>query len=143
MVGLMIGTALAIGLARRLGRPLVERWASAEIIARIDAYIERHGALVFFLIFLLPFLPDDACCFVAGLSRVPFRKLMVAAFFGRLPGVWVSTWLGARSQALTAPQIALLAMGGALLALAVWRLHPALERGAVAWLERWSAARRR
>jgi uncharacterized membrane protein YdjX (TVP38/TMEM64 family) len=142
MAGLMGGTALAIWLARQLGRPLVERWASRDLIARIDAYVARRGALVFFMIFLIPFLPDDACCFAAGLTRLPMRKLLLAALLGRFPGVLVATYLGARSQQLGGASIALLAGLSAVLAVGIARIYPALERRMFAWLDRWGRQRR-
>lgn len=138
MVGLMLGTALAIWLARWLGRPLVERWASPALLQRVDAYAERRGSLVFFLIFLLPFLPDDACCLAAGLTRVPMRKLLLAALLGRFPGVLVSTYLGARSQTLSGRQLCALAAACILLALILTRLYPAMERRIFGWLDRWT-----
>ncbi|MEA3340613.1 MAG: VTT domain-containing protein, partial [Chloroflexota bacterium] len=59
MAGLLLGTALAMGLARRFGRPLVERLAGEETLARWDRLADRRGPLFFFLVFLFPFVPDD------------------------------------------------------------------------------------
>ena len=42
MIGLVIGTALAVWLTRTLGRPLVERLASPKTLARLDDYAERR-----------------------------------------------------------------------------------------------------
>lgn len=138
MAGLMIGTALALWLSRQIGRPLVERWVSPDLVARVDAYAERRGSLIFFLIFLIPFLPDDACCLAAGLTHVPLRKLLLAALLGRFPGVLVSTYLGARAQTLSEAQPIALAGLCVILALILGRLYPTIERCLFAWLDRWS-----
>ena len=108
MAGLALGTALAIWLARLLGRPLVERLASEELLTRIDNYAQRRGALTFFLIFLLPFLPDDICCFVAGLSPLRISELMVLAIVGRAPGLIVSTLIGSQARNLSWSQLTLI-----------------------------------
>jgi uncharacterized membrane protein YdjX (TVP38/TMEM64 family) len=128
MVGLVLGTAIAMGLARRYGRPFVERLVSPEVLERLDRYLERRGPLAFFLIFLLPFLPDDATAFVAGLSSLRLSQLLLLATVGRLPGVVVAALLGARAGELGAGEIALL--GAATLALLIlfWRFHGPVER---------------
>ena len=128
MVGLVLGTALAIGLSRRYGRPFVERLVSPEVLARLDRYLERRGPLAFFLVFLIPFLPDDATAFVAGLSPLRLSQLLLLATVGRLPGVLVATLLGARAGELQPGEIALL--GAAMLALLIlfWRFHGSIER---------------
>ena len=72
MVGAIVGSSLVMFLARRFGRPWAERLIKKETLERLDGYSRRRGALFFFLIFLLPFLPDDVACFLAGLTPLPF-----------------------------------------------------------------------
>jgi uncharacterized membrane protein YdjX (TVP38/TMEM64 family) len=55
---------------------------------------KQHGLLTFFFIMLLPALPDDLVCFVAGLTRIPVWQLLVATVVGRLPGMLVLSLLG-------------------------------------------------
>jgi uncharacterized membrane protein YdjX (TVP38/TMEM64 family) len=86
MVGIVAGTALAVGLARQFGRPYVERVVTADALAYFDETMGDHGLAVLFLVFLVPGLPDDAICFVAGLTDVPFRRIVAIAAVGRLPG---------------------------------------------------------
>ena len=105
-LGLSMGSALAIWLARRFGRPWVERLAKHDLIERIDGYTQRRGALAIFVIFLLPFLPDDLTCFIAGLTPLPFGQLLLLALIGRTPGVVVSTMLGAQAGQLSWPALA-------------------------------------
>ena len=47
-----------------------------------------------FLLYLLPATPDDAICFIAGLSRIRFRVFMVVVILGRLPGFIILSMLG-------------------------------------------------
>jgi uncharacterized membrane protein YdjX (TVP38/TMEM64 family) len=68
MVGLIVGRALAMLLGRWFGRRLVERLVDPEKLAHWDGIAQRRGPLFFFLVFLLPFLPDDLVCFLVGLS---------------------------------------------------------------------------
>lgn len=95
LVGLTLGTALAMGLGRRFGRPLVERLVGAPTLARWDHLAARRGPLFFFLVFLLPLLPDDVACFIIGLSPLPIPRMLLLATLGRLPGLIFACWLGA------------------------------------------------
>ncbi len=118
-IGLMLGSWLAMWLARRLGRPLVERYASPAFIERLDTLSERHGFWAFFLVFLLPFLPTDPGCFVAGLTKLPISPLVVLSALGRLPGVFLLCLFGTTSQHLgwqpAAVLFAITAIGAAII----------------------------
>ena len=52
MVGLVLGTTAAMALARRYGRPLVERLVPEDQLTRWDGIADRQGPWFFFLIFL-------------------------------------------------------------------------------------------
>lgn len=136
LAGLALGTWLAAGLARQLGRPLLERWTRPDLLARLDAYSQRRGALALFLIFLLPFLPDDLCCLLAGLTPLRLGEIVILALIGRAPGVLASTLLGAYARSLAWWQ--LLILGGISLALALlfWRYQKPLEQRMFRLLDR-------
>ena len=127
-VGLALGSLAAISLARQLGRPLVERIAGPELLQRIDRYVEKRGAWALFLIFLLPFLPDDTVCLIAGLTRIRLAELLVIATIGRLPGLIISTLIGAQAHGLTTGQLLAITAVGVLLALVFLRYQYPLER---------------
>lgn len=87
MIGIAIGSWMAMALSRRYGRPFVERHVSEDVIERFDDFTEAHGLFPFFVIFLLPGFPDDAVCFLAGLSNLRIRDLLAIAILGRFPGL--------------------------------------------------------
>lgn len=95
VAGVTTGSALAFLLARRLGRPWVVRLVPPEVLARLDGFVHQRGAAALFLIFLIPFLPDDAACFVAGLSPIPFRLFLGVLVVARTPAVVVGSLTGA------------------------------------------------
>lgn len=118
LAGTVLGSLLAFALARRLGRPLVERLVPTEWLSRLDAVAHKRGLFFLLLVYLLPFVPDDMACFAAGLTPIPIPALMVVAVLGRLPGLWVSCWLGAHAVSLSRQGWTLVIAGSALLALA-------------------------
>jgi uncharacterized membrane protein YdjX (TVP38/TMEM64 family) len=53
-IGLVIGSWLAFILARYFGLPFVEKTVKPEIIKKYDFILEHRGALVAFILFLIP-----------------------------------------------------------------------------------------
>jgi len=129
LAGLVLGSALAMWLSRRLGRPLVERLVDASTLARWDRLAAGRGALFFFLIFLFPLLPDDVACFIIGLSALPIPQMLLLATLGRLPGLIFSCWLGARATLLPWWAWASLTAGVVFLAGVYLRCQERLEDG--------------
>jgi uncharacterized membrane protein YdjX (TVP38/TMEM64 family) len=95
-IGLTLGSALAFGLGRWLGLPLVRRLVSGEVYHKFD-FLARTGAeLVTLIFFLIPGFPKDYLCFILGVSPLPFRTFLVLTTFGRMPGTWLLSIQGAK-----------------------------------------------
>ena len=127
MTGLGVGSFLAMGASRLLGRPFVVRMAGNRVFERFEYLIDGGGLFGYFLLFLLPALPDDAICFVAGLSRLPISRLIAVCLIGRLPGMAVLTLVGASVDAggLAARAIFAVAM---VLSVLIWLYQDSIER---------------
>lgn len=98
MVGLTLGSLVAIVLSRWIGEHLVRRFVPGEVMARFDYLLARGKPFDFFMIFLLPALPDDAVCFLAGLTRLPVGQLVLVCLLGRFPGMAVLTFTGSNLE---------------------------------------------
>ncbi|MBR1657278.1 MAG: TVP38/TMEM64 family protein [Synergistaceae bacterium] len=94
-LGLVIGSLIAMTLARLLGISLVRKIVPDSIIQRFDSVISEGGYMTFFMIFLLPALPDDAVCFLAGLTKLKLLPLSLVCLLGRAPGMAVLSLTGA------------------------------------------------
>ncbi len=136
MVGLALGTTLAMALGRWFGRPLVERLVNPEKLTRWDQIAGRRGPPFFFLVFLFPLVPDDVACFLIGLSPLAIPHMVVLALLGRLPGVFVSCWLGAYATEL--PWWVWIPLGGGVAGLAwvFWRYQAQLEATVVRLIQK-------
>ena len=95
-LGLTLGSVLDFLFARWLEEHYVKRWIPAEILQKFDFLMERQGALVSFILFLLPGFPKDYLCFILGLSRMPFKLFLLICVVGRLPGTLLLTLQGAK-----------------------------------------------
>jgi len=136
MIGLIVGSTIVMLLTRKYGRPLMERFVEPSSIERIDRLVERRGSLVIFLVFLLPFLPDDALCFLAGLTPIPILELILLAMVGRLPGVFVANLISSHAQTFELWQWIVFGVLFALIAGFVWRYRIGIREKILGWLER-------
>jgi len=136
MVGIVLGSALVMWLSRRFGRPLVERFVNPQTLDRLDGITEQRGELVIFLIFLVPFLPDDALCFLAGLTKIPLPKLVLLAAVGRFPGVLVASWVGATANEFKPLHWILAGVLTVVVGVVFWRFKDQIEDGMLRLVDR-------
>jgi uncharacterized membrane protein YdjX (TVP38/TMEM64 family) len=127
-IGLTIGSALCMILGRRFGRPLVDRLIDPQSMATFDRFTEKRGPIFFFIIFVLPWVPDDLACYAIGLSHLSLRLMIPLAAIGRMPSVIVQCWLVAYATVLPPAVIVGVVGGGVLLAVAFYRYHGRLEK---------------
>lgn len=92
--GITIGSLIAFAIARKFGRPAVVRLAGGSVIEKYLAVMERNSIWMLFLMFLLPFFPKDALCYVAGLTGLTWPVFLLISFAGRLPGQIVAPLVG-------------------------------------------------
>lgn len=136
LIGIAIGSFITFSLARRFGRPLVVRLIGQQSMSRLDDLVRRGGAPFFFLIWLLPFAPDDLACVAAGLTPMRTRQFMVLMIVGRLPGIFVSVWVGANVARIEPIWWVVLFVGLAVAALVFWRWGEQIQESVLGFIER-------
>ena len=95
VTGILIGSAVSFFLARALGTPFVTALFPREQVDRVRALlVSRSARVVFFLLFLIPGIPKDILCYVAGLTPMRFPFFAAASTLGRLPGIAGSAVIG-------------------------------------------------
>jgi len=90
----ILGSEIAFWLARKYGRRLIYRLASPAAIERWDHLAGNRGAGFYFFTFVLPLLPSDLMCYVAGLGKISHRQFFVANVAGRLLSTVAMTLIG-------------------------------------------------
>jgi uncharacterized membrane protein YdjX (TVP38/TMEM64 family) len=138
LIGVTIGTAIAMVLGRVLGRPVVERFVSPEHLDRWDTISTKRGPIFLFLVFLLPLLPDDIVAFAVGLSPISIPYALLLAAIGRLPGLIVSSWVGANATSLSVVGWVIVGIGTLALAVLVLRYRDRLEAAMLGLADRLS-----
>ena len=82
-LSLVAGGEAAFALARRYGRSFAEKWITADVLARWDQSARGQGIGFFAITLLMPLVPNDAMCYVAGLGRISRARFFIANLIGR------------------------------------------------------------
>ena len=96
-IGLTLGSVAAFAVGRWLGAHSVQRLVSPEIWRKLGFIVEAEGAILCFIVFLLPGVPKDMACYLFGLSPMPFWVFTVVSTLGRFPSTWVLSAQGAHT----------------------------------------------
>jgi uncharacterized membrane protein YdjX (TVP38/TMEM64 family) len=97
MIGLVLGAALAFGLARVFERVAVERFVSPETRKKFGYLIGHEGTILSFLLFLIPGFPKDALCYILGLTPMRWGIFLLVSTIGRIPGTLMACLQGAKA----------------------------------------------
>lgn len=116
-IGLTVGSLGAFALGRWLGDAYVRNLVSEETWNKLGFIVEAEGAILCFVIYLIPGLPKDIVCYLFGLSPMPFWVFAVVSTLGRIPGTWVLSAQGAKTA--TGQYIELVLLTALVAALAV------------------------
>jgi uncharacterized membrane protein YdjX (TVP38/TMEM64 family) len=131
-VGLTAGSLFAFWIGRRLGAPYVRQLVSAQAWERMGFIVEAEGAILCFVIYLIPGLPKDIVCYLFGLSPMPFWVFGVVSTIGRAPGTWALSAQGAKAAA--GEYIELLLLTAVIVAIALPLYY--YRSRIVSWLQR-------
>ncbi len=95
VAGILVGSAASFYLARALGRSFIAALFPRDQVERIERLlVSRSARIVFFLLFLIPGIPKDILCYVAGITPMGFPFFASASMLGRLPGIVGSSIIG-------------------------------------------------
>jgi uncharacterized membrane protein YdjX (TVP38/TMEM64 family) len=86
-VGVVLGSAVALLASRTLGRPAAESIVGSEYLDRFQDRLGNHYYFVIALLFAVPGFPHDALCYIAGLTDLDLRKLLMVISLARIPVV--------------------------------------------------------
>lgn len=122
LLGIGIGSTFAIFIARRFGRPLVSRLITPKGVEQMKPYTRRSSQWFFFILFVLPGMPDDLLCYTIGLTSIPLSRAVTIALLGRIPKVVAAVLTGATGQHLSLWEFSLISVSvSGLLWLIVWK----------------------
>jgi uncharacterized membrane protein YdjX (TVP38/TMEM64 family) len=93
-VGVIVGSGVAFLLAKRYGRSFVEDVLHEDVIEQFDEFVATVGLPGLFAFVIIPGLPDDAICFLSGLTKWRLRTFLAVISVGRLPAYALTVYAG-------------------------------------------------
>jgi uncharacterized membrane protein YdjX (TVP38/TMEM64 family) len=137
-IGLTLGSVTAFWIGRWLGEHYVRNLVSKETWEHLGFIVEAEGAILCFIIYLIPGLPKDILCYLFGISPMPPLAFAVISALGRVPGTWVLSAQGAHVETGNYVQVILVSAVFAAIALPLYYYRHRI----VGWLEGRTAGKR-
>lgn len=94
-IGLVIGSVISFQLAKVLGTDAMNVLFGEERFTRfLEKFNSKRGFIFTFVFFLIPGLPKDLLCYVAGISKMRLLPFLALSMVARTPGVMGSIMMG-------------------------------------------------
>jgi len=98
VLGNVVGSWLAYGVGRTMGRGVLDRYGKYVLIRshdidKAEIWWERYGEAATFFSRLLPVI-RTFISLPAGIAKMPFGKFTLYTFLGCIPWTYALTWLG-------------------------------------------------
>ncbi len=90
-IGLLIGSMFAFFLGRTFGMKIVRVTIGEGMYNKYQNIVKGKDKMMLFLMFLLPFFPDDLLCIVAGLTNMSYMSFFIMMLITRPIGVSVTS----------------------------------------------------
>jgi uncharacterized membrane protein YdjX (TVP38/TMEM64 family) len=95
IIGAIIGTVVTYNIAKFLGKDALHILFGEK---RVNEYMRKLNSgkayIIILLIYLIPGIPKDLMCYVAGLSEIKIRPFIIISTIGRTPGIMGSLLMG-------------------------------------------------
>lgn len=121
-IGAMLGAALSFWLARRLGRPAVERFLPARHRAALDQWSVEQGTVGLLMARFVPLIAFNLINYAAGLTRVGWWPFLWTTGVGILPLTLAVSAMGAGMREIDQWEILAISAGGLGVVWLSWRL---------------------
>lgn len=94
LFGQMLAAAICFGIARALGRSVVQALIGKFGLESADSWFARWGVIGLFFTRLVPGIGFDAISYAAGLTRMTFATFMLVTLAGSGPQLLLYSFLG-------------------------------------------------
>lgn len=83
-ISIIIGSSIAFHLSKKYGLNLIKRFFKENTINKYLKYLHNNKfKKILFINILLPGLPDDLLCYIAGLSTISFKTFLIIILLGK------------------------------------------------------------
>lgn len=128
MIGTTIGTIVPILISKKYGKPVVKSMIGEEKLKKYEKITESTDVYPFVILIILPVIPDDAIAYLAGLSSISTRRLIIWLAIARFPGMLALTWFGEGLATANYSLMAIITVAVTLVSLwVIWKRNWILE----------------
>lgn len=90
------GSTVMFFIGRKYGKKALKHFTTEENYQKYERRLSGKGAKTVLLgVFILPFMPDDAICLLAGIGEISFKDFLLLMAVGRIPSIIITTAMGA------------------------------------------------
>lgn len=84
ILAIISGSSVVFILVRKFGRDFAEKFISPIVLNKYEKYfLSKKGRVIIIMMLFLPFFPDDAISFMAGLSKISLGKYVIIMLLTR------------------------------------------------------------
>jgi len=97
LLGITTGSIIVYVISNFYGKPLIDKIISDKDL-KFFQRILKAGSINFivFLLYLIPGIPKDVLAYICGVSSITFKNFILYSTLGRIPGIFVSAYFGAK-----------------------------------------------
>lgn len=129
MIGTTLSTLIAVLISKKWGRPAVKSMVGEKKLEKYDHFTKSTDVWPFIIMIILPVIPDDATVYLAGLTNLSTKKLVIVLSLARLPGVISLVWFGEGVASANYPlMIAIAIIILIFSAAAIWKKDEIMQR---------------
>lgn len=97
LVGICLGSIIIFMICNIYGKPFVERIISKRHLNFFKKILKLGSVnYIVFLLYLVPGIPKDALAYICGISDISLKNFVVYSTLGRVPGIFLSAYFGAK-----------------------------------------------
>lgn len=97
LLGITTGSIIVYVISNFYGKPLIDKIISDKDFKFFQRVL-KAGSInyIVFLLYLIPGIPKDVLAYICGVSSITFKNFILYSTLGRIPGIFVSAYFGAK-----------------------------------------------
>ena len=97
IIGITLGSIIIYYLANVIGKEFIDKLIKKKKLQFIEKALNKNRInYTIFFMYLIPGIPKDILGYIFGMLSVDFKKYIVYSTLGRIPGILMSAYFGAK-----------------------------------------------
>ncbi len=97
IIGITLGSIIIYYLANVIGKDFVDKLIRKKKLQFVEKALNQNRiSYTIFFMYLIPGVPKDILGYICGMLNVDFKKYIIYSTLGRIPGILMSAYFGAK-----------------------------------------------